>query len=82
MSGSNYFYCAKCDCKSVYTAGDEEDDNVDVETGYPLPDGNVGRMVLLCRECAKKYILRIEDRAITQQLLQPDPLQQISISVE
>lgn len=72
MGGSNYFYCAKCDRKAVYTDGNEEENNVDVETGDPLPDGNVGRMVLLCKECAKKYTIRIEDRAIIQQQLQPD----------
>jgi len=72
MSGSNYFYCAKCDRKTVYTDGSEEDGNIDVETGDELPDGNVGRMVILCKECAKKYTIRIEDRAIIQQHIPPD----------
>jgi len=33
----------------------EEEANKNPETDHPWPDGNVGWMVVLCRECAETY---------------------------
>lgn len=48
MAKADYMLCSKCDCKVYY----------DTDIEYV----GVGDIEVLCRECAQKYIITIEER--------------------
>lgn len=56
MAGADYYSCDKCGCKTFYDAvlpyGDY-DDGLYSPRDTPMPDGNVGDMMVICKECAK-----------------------------
>ena len=63
MAGADYYSCDKCGCKTFYDAvlpyGDCED-MLRSPRDTPMPDGNVGDMMVLCKKCAKEYEIVIQ----------------------
>jgi len=57
MAGCDYYSCDGCGCKTFYDSELSYDDgNENSETHHPLPNGNVGYMKVLCKECASKSL--------------------------
>jgi hypothetical protein len=55
MAWADYYSCDSCGCKTFYDANLSYDErNVNPETDHPWPDGNVGYMRVLCKDCASK----------------------------
>ena len=67
MAGADYYSCDICNCKTFYDAVlrydwrgvDSERRSWSRETGKRWPNGNVGYMLVLCRECAEKFAVTI-----------------------
>lgn len=68
MAAADYYLCDGCGNKTFYDANLDYDDYVDSKsttncnptTGHPWPSGNVGYMLVLCRECAEKFTVKME----------------------
>ena len=74
MALVDYYLCDCCaqrgvDTKTFYDAnlsyGEWEDDDMqhNPETDHPWPDGNVGFMIVICKDCAKTHEVKIVNRA-------------------
>lgn len=56
MAYADYYLCDLCECKTFYDSNlDFDDDLQNPGTGHPWPNGNVGWMVVLCRDCASTH---------------------------
>lgn len=65
MAFSDYYLCDCCRCKTFYDAElSYADQNQQRDTNLLLPDGNVGDMIVLCKECSKKWVIRVVERGI------------------
>lgn len=57
MAGADYYSCDKCGCKTFYDADLSYGDYSNMLLSprkTPMPDGNVGDMMVLCKNCAKE----------------------------
>ena len=68
MALADYYLCDICECKTFYDGnvpyGEyQEGIQQNPKTGHPWPDGNVGDMAVLCRECAKTHQIAITPNA-------------------
>jgi len=65
MAFADYYLCDVCGCKTFYDANlpynDFGEPNGNAATGHPWPDGNVGFMIVLCKDCAEENQQEIED---------------------
>lgn len=64
MALADYYLCDVCERKTFYDGnvpyGEyQEGVQQNPKTGHPWPDGNVGDMAVLCRECAKTHKITI-----------------------
>ena len=59
MAGADYYSCDVCGCKTFYDANiaysQYEDENMNPNSGHIWPDGDVGDMLVICKECAKTH---------------------------
>ena len=56
MALADYYECDGCGCKTFYDADLQYDGFAhNPETGKPWPDGNVGFMLVLCKDCVEEY---------------------------
>jgi hypothetical protein len=62
MAGADYYSCDKCGCKTFYDADlsytltNNKWENPNPRDEWnAMPDGNVGDMMIICKDCAKKY---------------------------
>ena len=70
MAGADYYSCDVCKCKTFYDAAlrydwrstDADGRNFNPETGKRWPNGNVGYMLVLCKECAEKFAVSVLPR--------------------
>jgi hypothetical protein len=66
MAGADYYCCDKCDKKTFYDAdlsyGEWDEMRTNPKTGHAWPDGNVGDMAVLCKECAEKHEIIIKKK--------------------
>ena len=54
MAIADYYLCDLCNAKTFYDADlSYENKNSNPKTGKPWPDGNVGYMFVICKECAR-----------------------------
>ena len=67
MAAADYYLCDVCGGKTFYDAnlsyGNYGDRNEDPDTHHPWPDGNVGLMLVLCRDCAKAHTVSMTPNA-------------------
>ena len=61
MAGSDYYSCDICRNKTFYDVAlrYEKRENVNKRTGRLWPDGNVGDMVVICKDCANNHSIEI-----------------------
>lgn len=60
MAGADYYTCDKCGAKAFYDANlDYDSKEVDPNTNKPMPGHNVGKMIVLCVDCAKQNDIKI-----------------------
>lgn len=67
MAGCDYYLCDICGCETFYDVelyGYRGPENMNPNTGHLWPDGNVGDMAVICKECAKTH--RIEIKPIVE----------------
>ena len=65
MAAADYYLCDRCECKTFYDANlhyENHNGNQNPETGHMWPEGNVGYMLVLCRDCAAKFTVRLEPK--------------------
>lgn len=65
MAGADYYSCDVCGCKTFYDANLDYDppiENRNPETEHAWPNGNVGDMAVICKECAKTHVIQIDKR--------------------
>ena len=60
MAAADYYLCDVCECKTFYDANVDYDDwyrtgNSNPVTHRAWPNGNVGHMVVICKDCATMY---------------------------
>jgi hypothetical protein len=63
MASADYYLCDTCGGKTFYDAAlsyrEHGEPNENPETHHQWPDGNVGDMAVICRECAKTHSIVI-----------------------
>jgi hypothetical protein len=67
MAASDYYLCDTCNGKTFYDAnldyGFVQDEialiNANPETNHRWPNGDVGDMAVICKECAKTHTIMI-----------------------
>ena len=66
MAGGDYYSCDLCGSKTFYDANlsyyEFGEPNENPVTGHPWPDGNVGEMAVLCKECIKTHEIIIKQK--------------------
>lgn len=64
MAACDYYLCDICECETFYDSNlyNHDEVNRNENTGHPLPDGDVGDMAVICKDCAETH--RIEIKAI------------------
>lgn len=67
MAGCDYYLCDICGCETFYDVelyGYRGPENMNPNTGHLWPDGDVGDMSVICKDCAKTH--RIEIKPIVE----------------
>jgi hypothetical protein len=72
MALADYYLCDVCECKTFYDAVCEFDQyNQNPNTGHPWPNGDVGYMVVLCKDCAATHSVTITEKTPNEQPERP-----------
>ena len=73
MAWADYYSCDICRCKTFYDAvlryGRDDEENRNLITGHPWPAGNVGAMIVICKECAKTHSITLTLNAEHRRLI-------------
>ncbi len=66
MAGADYYSCDVCGFKTFYDAelSYEKNGNHNPKTGHMWPNGNVGDMAVICKECSKTHLIQIDKRTV------------------
>ncbi len=62
MAACDYYLCDICGCETFYDVelyGYRGPENINKNTGHTWPDGDVGGMAVICKDCAKTHRIEI-----------------------
>ena len=63
MALADFYLCDACNGKTFYDArlayDEHGEPNSNSETNHPWPDGDVGDMAVICKECSKTHTIVI-----------------------
>lgn len=67
MAASDYYLCDICEEKTFYDANVNYDSwgnglQLNPKTGHAWPDGDIGNMAVICKDCSKTHEIIIQIR--------------------
>lgn len=67
MALADYYLCDLCGCKTFYDSRlNYSDEKCNPNSGHPWPNGDIGYMIVMCKECSKKYSIKVIKKEASQ----------------